>query len=74
MPLSAELDRKIKLRFDELVEEAERLLENFNEDDEEQFRIYEAWCVKASGLVPMLYGNSSEGKKISKAFLKKGGP
>ena len=68
MPLSAELDRKIKLRFDELVEEAERLLENFNEDDEEQFRIYEAWCVKASGLVPMLYGNSSEGKKFQKLF------
>ena len=68
MPLSAELDRKIKLRFDELVEEAERLLENFNEDDEEQFRIYEAWCIKASGLVPMLYGNSSEGKKFQKLF------
>ena len=63
MPSPAEKDRKVRAQFHELIDEAEQLLKIFDKTSEDQYRIYEAWCVKASGLVLLLYDESHEAKK-----------
>ena len=68
MPLPDELDRKVRAQFHELIKEAEELLENFDKTSEDQYRTYEDWCVKASGLVLWLYDASDEAKKYQAIF------
>ena len=71
MPLPAELDREIRSQFEGLVSEGQRLLASFNAADKNQYCTYEEWCVKASGLVHMLYGQSDEGNKYQTLFEKR---
>ena len=61
--MPAEEDRKVRAQFNELIDEAEKLLKFFDEQSEDQYRIHEAWCVKASGLVLLLYDKSDEAEK-----------
>ncbi len=63
MPLPVELDRKIQLRFDELIAEVETLLAELNEYDQNHDSRYREWIVKTSGLITMLFGNTKEGEK-----------
>ena len=68
MPLPAEVDRKARALFDELIDESERLLEDFDANSEDQEDTYKAWCVKASGLVLWLHDRSDEAKRYQDHF------
>ena len=63
MPLPAELDRKIRLRFDELIAEVEEILAVLNEYGESDASRYNEWMIKTSGLLTMLFGDSKQGEK-----------
>ena len=63
MPLLAAEDQKVRAHFHELIDEGEQLLKIFDKQSEDQYRIYEAWCVKASSLVLLLYGKSGKAEK-----------
>lgn len=66
MPLPAEEDRKIRIRFVELIAEVETLLAELDEYDPQQYSIYREWVVKTSDLLQMLFGNSNQGEKYQK--------
>ena len=68
MSLPDKLDREIRSQFEGLVSEGQGLLANFDDADENQYCTYEEWCVKASGLVRMLYGKSDEANKYQALF------
>ena len=71
MSLPDKLDREIRSQFEGLVSEGQRLLADFNAADNNQYCTYEEWCVKASGLVRLLYGKSDEAKKYQALFEKR---
>ena len=66
MPLPRELDTKISNRFDELIDEVEKLLRRPNEYDPKQDSIYREWVVKSVGLVQMLFGESKQTERYQK--------
>lgn len=68
MPLAAELDRKIRNRFDELIEEAEALLGVLDEYRHDHYVVYREWQVKTSGLLVIVYGESEELGKYLKTI------
>ena len=74
MPLPAELDHKIQLRFDELIADLEALLAELDEYDESHYLRYREWQVKASGLLKMLFGESKEGAKYQRIVENHPGP
>ena len=69
-----ELDRKIQLRFDELIEEVETLLADLNEYEEAHYLRYREWQVKASGLLAQVLSNSAEREKYVKIVEATPGP
>ncbi len=74
MPLPVELDRKIQLRFDELINEVEDLLAELNEYDQHHYLRYREWAVKTSGLLMMLFGDSKQGEKYLRIIERDPGP
>ncbi len=68
MPLPAELDRKIRLRFDELIEEAETLIAELDGYDLNHYSQYLEWVVKTSGLILNIFGNSKQAEKYQRIF------
>lgn len=66
MTLPVELDRKLQRRFDELSDEADALLAHLNEYDHNHLSRYQEWVVKTSGLILVLFGDTSERKKYQK--------
>ena len=74
MPLPIELDRKIRIRFIELIAEVETLLAELDEYDEEFYFTYREWSVKASGLLMMLFGESKQGENYRQLIEHNPGP
>ncbi len=74
MPFPVALDRKIRLRFDELIEEVETLLAELDEYDQNHYVRYREWQVKASGLLLMLFGDSKEAAKYQQIVEHHPGP
>lgn len=72
--MPTELDRKIRNRFDELIEEVEILLAELNEYDEAHYLRYREWQVKSSGLLTQVFGNSAERQKYVKIVEANPGP
>ena len=68
MPLPAELDRKIRNRFDELIDELEALLKDLDEYSQDHYVVYREWQVKTGGLLVMVYGDSEELGKYLKTI------
>ncbi len=66
MPLPIELDRKIRLRFVELIAEVETLLAGLDEYDASHYLQYREWVEKTTGLLYMLFGDSTQGEKYQK--------
>ena len=61
MTLPAELDRKIRDRFDKLLQEIQALLDKLDEYSENHAQAYRQWIVKSCGLVTWIFGDSEEG-------------
>ena len=74
MSLPVELDRKIQHRFDKLIGEVEALLAELDEYDEEHYLRFREWQVKASGLLKMLFGESTDGEKFQQIIDCDSGP
>ncbi len=63
MPLPYELDKEIRSRFDELIEEVEKLLAECDIHDHSHASRYWEWIVKTSNLISMLFGNTDQRAK-----------
>ncbi len=74
MPLPSELDRKIRLRFDELINEVEELLAELDEYNREHYLRFREWAVKTSGLLMMIFGDSKDGEKYISIVERHHGP
>lgn len=66
MPLPKELDHIIRIRFAELITEAEVLLADINEYDANHYLQYREWVEKITGLLHLLFGDSTQGEKYQK--------
>ena len=73
MPLPAEVDTRIRNRFDELIEEAETLSAELNLYDPKHDSRYREWVVKTSGLVSLLFDDSKQGEKYQQIMERKRG-
>lgn len=61
MPLSPELDQRIRNRFDELIQDGNHLIQGRGTKEDS-----EAWLTKSVNLVNTVYGGSERGRDVEK--------